>query len=70
MKYLVLLVIVFVGLWWFRQQRRVAPTPQNKSGPQIMVACAHCGTHIPDNDAIHGTQGVYCSPAHRNSHES
>ncbi|WP_310625459.1 PP0621 family protein [Limnohabitans sp.] len=69
MKYLVLLVIVFAGIWWIRQQRRPDTPQQKTSGPQIMVACAHCGTHIPENEAIHGAQGVYCSQAHRDSHE-
>lgn len=69
MKYLVLLVIVSAGIWWIRQQRRSTSTQPKKSEPHIMVACADCGTHIPESDAIHGAHGVYCSQAHRNRHE-
>jgi uncharacterized protein len=70
MKYLVLLLIVVGGIWWIRQQRRPHNTHAHKSsGPQVMVPCLHCGTHIPENDAIRGAQGTYCSAAHRDAHE-
>jgi len=69
MKYLVLLLIVLGGIWWIRQQRKPGSSAQKKSGPQVMVACAHCGTHVPEDDAVRGTQGVYCSDSHRQSHE-
>jgi len=69
MKYLVLLLIVLGGIWWVRQQRNPLTTTQKKSAPQVMVPCAHCGTHVPESDAIHGTHGMYCSKAHRDSHE-
>ena len=70
MKYLVLLLIVLGGIWWIRQQRKPDQQPSTKkSGPQVMVPCAHCGTHVPENDAIRGAHGLYCSAAHRDSHE-
>ncbi len=69
MKYLVLLLMVVGGIWWIRQQRQSSQTPQKKTSPQVVVACAHCGTHVPENEAIRGTQGVYCSEAHRQNHE-
>ena len=75
MKYLVLLLIVVAGIWWIRQQRkpdhRTKGDSQNNppSGTQTMVPCAHCGTHVPEGDAIHGRQGVYCSEPHRQRQE-
>ena len=69
MKYLVLLLIVVGGIWWIRQQRRQPPTSRKSTGPQTMVPCAHCGTHVPESDAIRGSQGVYCSVSHRDAHE-
>lgn len=69
MKYLVLLLIVVGGIWWIRQQRRPHTHTNKPSGPQVMVPCAHCGTHTPENDAVRGTQGTYCSAAHRDAHE-
>ncbi len=69
MKYLVLLLIVLAGIWWIRQQRKPDTPSMKKSGPQVMAPCAHCGTHVPEDDAIHGSHGLYCSAAHRDSHE-
>jgi len=73
MKYLVLILIIFAGIWWIRQQRQPHRdnTQQNPSNPQpvVMVPCTHCGTHVPENDAIRGNDGLYCSEPHRRSHE-
>ncbi|PUE31050.1 hypothetical protein B9Z35_08420 [Limnohabitans sp. Jir61] len=69
MKYLVLLLIVLGGIWWIREQRKPDQTSHKPSGPQVMVPCAHCGTHVPEDDAIRGSRGLYCSAAHRDSHE-
>lgn len=69
MKYLVLLLIVLGGIWWIRQQRKPEQPPSKKPGTQVMVPCAHCGTHVPEDDAIRGAHGLYCSAAHRDSHE-
>jgi uncharacterized protein len=69
MKYLILLLIVVAGIWWIRQQRKPAQPSTKKSSPQVMVPCAHCGTHVPENDAVRGSRGMYCSAAHRDSHE-
>ncbi len=32
---------------------------------QDMVACAHCGLHLPKRDAVQGAHGAYCSTEHR-----
>ncbi len=69
MKYLVLLLIVLAGIWWIRQQRKPDQATRKKSGPHIMVPCAHCGAHVPEDDAVRGIRGMYCSATHRDSHE-
>ena len=69
MKYLLIVIAVLAGVWWLRQQRKPDQTPTHPSGPQVMLPCAHCGTHVPEADAIRSTHGVYCSEAHRQSHE-
>jgi uncharacterized protein len=73
MKYLVLILIVFAGIWWIRQQRRPPQdsTQKNTSTPPpvVMVPCTHCGTHVPESDATRGKEGWYCSASHRASHE-
>jgi uncharacterized protein len=45
-----------------------ASSAQSGTGtqPQIMVACAHCGLHLPRSDAVLDTQGRgFCGAAHR-----
>jgi uncharacterized protein len=69
MKYLVLLLIVLGGIWWIRQQRKPDQATTQKPGPQVMVPCAHCGTHVPEGDAVRGGKGMYCSARHRDRHE-
>ena len=32
-----------------------------------MVACLHCGLHLPHSEAVAGTRGPYCSAAHRSA---
>lgn len=71
MKYLVLLLVFFGFAWYWRhnrertlhrsQQRR----PNKPTAAQDMIACAHCGTHVPVSEAITGAHGSYCCPAHR-----
>ena len=70
MKYLAWLLILMVVIWWFRQKRQSHSTEHKESGAQVMVPCSECGAHVPASDAIRGAKGVYCSKAHRQSHEA
>lgn len=80
MKYLILLLVVFGFAWYWRhnreqsareRQRPTQPPPSPKAGAkaQEMIACALCGTHVPEKEATQGAKGVYCSPAHRAQQE-
>lgn len=79
MKYLVLLLVFFGFAWYWRHNREQTlrekrppkpKAPDKSAAPQSMLACAHCGTHIPEEEAIVGTKGAYCSQAHRAQRES
>jgi uncharacterized protein len=74
---LLILVAIVVGvLWWlFGRQRqdkeggaKATRRPRKgtkASAPQI-VACAHCGVHLPrDETVVDGEGRVYCDEAHR-----
>jgi uncharacterized protein len=84
-KYL-LIIGIALGVYWLWRQGRMAesrearpappapPAAANKSAinpPQDMVACAHCGLHLPRSEALAdgpgGSEPFYCSAAHRQS---
>lgn len=77
MKYLLVLTVVLVAFWIWRNNRRQEQaerqaarqsrprTPSVPTPPLRMVACAHCGTHLPETDALASPEGFYCSEDHR-----
>ena len=75
MKYLLVLVVVGVLVWMLMARQRSRPgrgdsadraKPDPKTGPAPMLACAHCGVHLPLEDALNDAAGqVFCSEAHR-----
>lgn len=42
-----------------------AGTGTAKAEPGQMVACRHCGVHLPAEEAIFDGQLPYCGPSHR-----
>lgn len=78
MKYLLVLGVVLFAIWLWRHNRATeardqeAQRPPPKPQPPTvahMVACAHCGVHLPQQDAVLGQRGTYCSLAHRQASE-
>ena len=80
MKYVLVLLVVLVAAWVAlgrhrgrgepRDTAKAAPPPKPAPGtaPQAMVACAHCGVHLPAADALVDPQARrYCSEAHRSA---
>lgn len=64
------LVIILIGLWLVLTiiKRALASrrkSPSDKPAVAKMVACAHCGVHIPESEAVHDGDSHYCSEAHR-----
>jgi uncharacterized protein len=71
---LILLLVVLVGCWIARARAPHAPRGQRRRGaaparPEQIVACAHCGLHLPRAEAVRGAAGYYCSEAHRLAHD-
>jgi uncharacterized protein len=77
-KYLLLALLiawlVYASPWSGRRTSQTPaqrkPAPQPPPQPQVMVACAHCGVHLPVGDAIASPQASspalhFCSEAHR-----
>jgi len=72
---LLIVVAVVVGLaLWLLKGRRGAQPPGGRDAkpgssgaePAPMVACAHCGVHLPRPDAAFDAEGrSYCGEPHR-----
>jgi uncharacterized protein len=73
MKYILVLLVVWVGYHLWRKGRIAdAAKPQSPqrspAKPLAMVACAHCGTHLPSSEAIQAGRVFYCNAEHRERH--
>jgi len=69
-KYLIIvLLVVFVALQWRNARATHIKTRQTRDPdpnlPQDMVVCAHCGVHLPTQEAVSGNHGKYCDAQHR-----
>ena len=74
MKFMLILLAVALVAWQWRAARAARHLKEThkksrKPGPVAMVLCEHCGVHIPENDAIAGQRGAYCSVTHRQNAE-
>ena len=69
MKVLLVLVVIAIGFWMLNKRLRGPvdrpPRARPPQAPAAMVACAHCGLHLPVADAVREGAHVYCSEAHR-----
>ena len=81
MKFFLLLAVFFVVVWLIRGGRRrsrpEAPPPTPPAPPEgadsaneSIVACLHCGLHLPQSEAVSGAAGWFCGEAHRLVHDT
>ena len=73
MKIILVLLAVF-ALWWLlratlRPRERPPKAASSDAAPQAMLACAHCGMHLPRDEVLPGRGGVFCGAAHRAAFE-
>jgi uncharacterized protein len=64
------LVIILIGLWLVlaiikRALASLRKPPPDKPAVAKMVACAHCGVHLPESEAIRDGDKYFCSEEHR-----
>lgn len=57
--------IIVVLLRNRRSRQDALKKQQDKQSIDSIVPCSVCGTHVPENEAIHEAGKVYCSPEHR-----
>ena len=70
---LIRLIILALLIWLIiRLIRRMLTKPDSASAkappPKVgtdMVRCAHCGIHIPENEALYRDKHPYCCKEHR-----
>jgi uncharacterized protein len=81
MKYILVLLVILFAVWLWQHNRRneqrdeaasrrppvSPPPPPVARTPQPMVACAHCGLHLPADEAVTSAPAGlhYCSESHR-----
>jgi uncharacterized protein len=67
-KFLVLLALVVIGVWFARRAlaraERDERPPPTASVPDELVSCAQCGMLLPRGEARGAGAGVYCSEEH------
>jgi len=68
-RLLILALVVGLVLWLlFGRSRKHAArdnAARSQQEPVSFAVCAHCGVHLPMNDAVVDGQTAYCSEAHR-----
>ena len=79
MKYLLILLVIAVVAFMLGAKQRTAqpeerrnapPTPPPPpAAPKAIVRCAQCGLHLPQDEALPGRGGMFCSAAHRTAYE-
>jgi uncharacterized protein len=73
LKLILFVAVVVTALWLFKSRARSStdappqrPPPPAGQKPQPMLACAHCGVHLPQADVLTDADGrPYCTEAHR-----
>jgi uncharacterized protein len=69
MKYLVLLAVLVIAYMVWRNGRiehKESARRGQKAPPLEMVSCAACGLHLPQPEAVRGSDGrYYCCNEHR-----
>lgn len=67
-KFIILVVLIFAALAFWRQLKAwqsKAPSPPPAGSPLLMVRCAKCDLHLPQNQAVSDGSKWYCCQAHR-----
>ncbi|MCB1906985.1 MAG: hypothetical protein KDH15_06415 [Rhodocyclaceae bacterium] len=73
MRTLILFLLLLAGIYFVRRvfvrtSDRLRKRQSRPAGGERMVACAHCGVHVPESEALIVDGIGYCSPEHQRLH--
>ena len=59
------IAVIAAAVWFWRKFKSPA-AKQQRPAPDaaLMVRCAHCGVHLPQDRALSSRQAWYCTQAH------
>ena len=60
------IAVIAAAVWFWRKFKSPAAKQQRSAEPDaaLMVRCAHCGVHLPQDRALSSRQAWYCIQAH------
>ncbi|MBC9252234.1 hypothetical protein A9179_18345 [Pseudomonas alcaligenes] len=60
------IALITAAIWFWRRLKRPAATAQTRheAAAAPMVRCAHCGVHVPQQQALAAGNLWYCSQPH------
>ena len=70
-RQILIIVLLIAGFWLFRRLRRRFDLNRRRRHPkqrpyEEMVRCAHCGTYLPQAQAVGDPRnGYFCNDKHR-----
>ncbi len=69
LRFLILALVVALVVWLLlgRSRKRESGdrASSSKKVPLSFAVCAHCGVHLPTNEAVLDGERAYCSESHR-----
>ncbi|THF64017.1 hypothetical protein E6C76_15750 [Pseudothauera nasutitermitis] len=72
MRTLLIFILVVIAVWWVRNalrrmsaRRGPAGGKAKKAAAERMLACRHCGVHVPESEGVRHEGAFYCSEEHR-----
>jgi uncharacterized protein len=68
-RVLLILILLLIVAWWVnRALERRARRPKQAARKRVaerMLACEHCGVHIPESEGVRSETGFFCCDEHR-----
>lgn len=60
------IILIAAAFWLWRRLKKSASTRSAKQPRQagLMVRCANCGVHVPQDQALQNNDQWFCSQAH------